>query len=312
MADGARLSNPETVALLQDVQALATAGKVDAGKALAIGKHFSGSTDYDVLTAAIRIGASLSPFVPNDLLPNYEGFLRSWLGARSHQLGWEPGSGETEDTRRIRLALVPFVAIDGRDEELARAARQLADRWLVDRNSVDREVAPYALLVAARYGDRTFFDSLVKELRRSEDQQDRNTIVFALAGFPDAGIMRSALDLVLNGGQGLDPREVREVISSRWRETRATVWEYVTDHFDELNAKLPGARGIPFGATLPMIGAAFCDPARAAEVEAFFKPRLASLSGGQRNLDSSLESIRLCSARRVALEPALRSFLSGQ
>ncbi|RPI17443.1 MAG: M1 family peptidase, partial [Acidobacteriales bacterium] len=79
MADGARLSNPEMVALLQDVQALATSGKVDAGRALAIGKHFSDSTDYDVLTAAIRIGASLSPFVPNDLLPNYARFLRSWL-----------------------------------------------------------------------------------------------------------------------------------------------------------------------------------------------------------------------------------------
>ncbi|MFN0169211.1 MAG: M1 family metallopeptidase, partial [Bryobacteraceae bacterium] len=307
---GAPLSNAEALTLLQDVGALVAAGRADAGEALALARHFSDSEEREVLAAAIGIARKLSEVLPDELLPSHSRFVRSWLGDRANHLGWEPKEGESEDTRLIRLALVPFVAIEGRDEELARAARRLADRWLVDRSSVHRDVAPLALLVAARYGDRRFFDRLVSELRRSGVQRDRYYLVFALAAFPDANIMRAALDLVLNGGPGLDPREVRGVISSQWRETRATVWEYVKDNFDRLNANLPGARGIPFGAELPQIGARFCDEARAGEVEAFFTPRIASVSGGQRNLEKSVESVHLCSARRVALEAGLRTFLS--
>jgi hypothetical protein len=91
-----------------------------------------------------------------------------------------------------------------------------------------------------------------------------------------------------------------------------TVWEYVKQHFDDLNSRLPGARGIPYGVTLPQRVASFCDEARAAEVGTFVLPDVSTLSGGPRNLASSVESIRLCTARRVALEPGLRSFLSEQ
>jgi hypothetical protein len=122
--------------------------------------------------------------------------------------------------------------------------------------------------------------------------------------------MRAALDLVLDGGDGLDPREVRGVITSQWRETRPIVWEYVKQNFDELNSRLPGARGISYGATLPSAASGFCEEAHAAEVESFFQPRIAGLSGGARNLASVVESIRLCSARRNALEPSVRQFLA--
>jgi hypothetical protein len=69
--------------------------------------------------------------------------------------------------------LLPFVAFDGRDEALAKSARQIVDKCLTARNSVDRDVAPQTLVVAARSGDRKFFGRLIKELRASKDQQDR-------------------------------------------------------------------------------------------------------------------------------------------
>ena len=135
-------------------------------------------------------------------------------------------------------------------------------------------------------------------------------MISGLGSFRDPDIMRSVLDLVLGGGEGLDPRELRGVISSQWRETRATVWDFVKRNFDALNARLPGARGIPYGATLPSAASGFCHEARAAEVESFFLPRIAGLSGAARNLARVLENIRLCSARRTALETSVRQFLS--
>jgi alanyl aminopeptidase len=309
---GVRLSGSETVTLLQDAQALVNAGKMDAGKALSLAKHFSDSPEPSIVIAATRVAGSLSQLIPDDLLPNYARFVRLWLGPRAYELGWEPRDGDSDDTKRIRLALVPFVAIDGRDEQLARTARQIAEEWLTNRNSVDRDVAPQALLVAARYGDRKLFDRLVKELRGSKEQLDRFIIIGAFSAFPDTAIVNAALDLVLNSGEGLDPRELRFVISPRWPETRAAVWDYVKQHFDELNRKLPGARGIPYGATLPATAAGFCEESRATEVAVFFRPRVSAMSGGPRNLNSAVESIRLCSVRRVALEAGLRRFLNAE
>jgi len=199
-----------------------------------------------------------------------------------------------------------LVAIGGEDSELG------AEAWLKDRKAIARDAAGYILFAAARHGDRAFFERLAAEVRRTKDQRERLNLIGALGAFRDPDIMRAALELVLKGGEGLDAREMRGVITSQWRETRATVWEYVKRNFDELNSRLPGARGIPYGATLPSAAGGFCDEARAAEVESFFRPQMANLSGGDRNLARVLESIRLCSARRKALEAGVRQFLSTQ
>jgi len=58
--------------------------------------------------------------------------------------------------------------------------------------------------------------------------------------------------------------------------------------------------------------ARYCDESRRQEVEVFFAPRIAALSGGKRNLDNVLEGIRLCSVRAEALRPGLAAFLQEQ
>jgi alanyl aminopeptidase len=305
-----RLPPHEQAGLLQNVQALVGGGQFDARQALSLARRFSDSGERDIVTAALRIAGSISPAVPEELAPNYARFLRAWLGQRARLLGWQPQPDESEDTKMIRLAIVPLVAIGGEDPELGAQAGRLAQAWLQDRKAIDRDTAGYILITAARRGDRAFFEQLVSALRKTKDQMERLHMISGLGSFRDPDIMRSVLDLVLGGGEGLDPRELRGVISSQWRETRATVWDFVKRNFDALNARLPGARGIPYGATLPSAASGFCHEARAAEVESFFLPRIAGLSGAARNLARVLENIRLCSARRTALETSVRQFLS--
>lgn len=310
LASGADHLRPEEqTALLQNVQALVAGGKFDPTQAFSLARRFSGSADRQIVAASLRIAGTLSQAVPDDLRPAYAAFIREWLGPRAGELGWRVRPGDSEDTKAIRNSVVPLVTIDGRNADLGAEAGRLARAWLKDRRAVDRDTAGYVLVAAARYGDRAFFDDLVSELRNAKDQTDRYTIVAALGAFADPAIMRSALDLVLKGGPGLEPREVQGVITSQWRETRATVWEFVKENFDQLDARLPGARGIPYGATLPYAASGFCDASRADEVESFFAPRLANLSGGARNLARVVETIRLCAARRSALEPGVRQFL---
>ncbi|HWR52824.1 MAG TPA: ERAP1-like C-terminal domain-containing protein [Bryobacteraceae bacterium] len=263
----------------------------------------------DIVITSIRIVNTVSGAVHDTHNAEYARFIREWLGPRARKLGWRTVAGDSEDTKAIRLAVVPLVAIGGEDAELGAEARRLAAAWLKDRSSVDRDSAGIILVAAARHSGRDFFEQLVSALRTTKDQYERYAIIAGLGAFRDPGIMRSALDLIMNPGDGIEPREVRSIISGQWRETRGTVWEYVRKNFEALNAKLPGARGIPYGATLPSAASAYCDASRASEVESFFKPRLTALPGGDRNLARVLEGIRLCEARKKVLEPGAVEFL---
>jgi len=54
----------------------------------------------------------------------------------------------------------------------------------------------------------------------------------------------------------------------------------------------------------------FCSEERAAEVEAFFGPRIEALPGGPRNLRGALEAIRLCAARVEAQRDSTLRFFA--
>lgn len=119
--------------------------------------------------------------------------------------------------------------------------------------------------------------------------------------------LRARLELIL--GKGIDPRELQYTRFNALPQTREIVWEFVQQNLDAINSTIAGARGIPFGALLPLTAAGFCDNAHRQQVENFFQPRMATLPGGARYLANTLERIRLCSARAAVIMPAIVDLL---
>ena len=166
------------------------------------------------------------------------------------------------------------------------------------------------LSATAFNGDRALFDRLVEEIKSDKVQRERSWMISALTSFRDPAITRARLDLIL--AKGIDPRELQYTLFNSSPEAREVVWEFVKQNFDAINSTIAGARGIPFGASLPLTAAGFCDAAHAQQVEKFFQPRIAALPGGARYLANSLERIRQCSARAGVVNPAVVSFLNKQ
>jgi hypothetical protein len=186
----------------------------------------------------------------------------------------------------------------------------LAHDWLKDHQSLDPDMVAPVLSAAAWNGDRAFFDALVDEIRKDKIQRERAWMITALAFFRDPAITRSRLQLML--GSGIDLRELQSTLVGAPPHARELVWEFVQQNFDVINSTIAGARGIPFGATLPQTAAGFCDGEHEEQVEKFFQPRIAKLPGGARNLANTLERIRLCSARAAVIKPAIASVLDKQ
>ena len=90
-------------------------------------------------------------------------------------------------------------------------------------------------------------------------------------------------------------------------ETRGEAWRYVTEHYDELYARMSenSRAGLPYAAE------GFCDQASRDAAAQFFAERKDDLLGGERVLRHVLEQVDQCIALRAAhaesLERALKS-----
>jgi alanyl aminopeptidase len=304
------LKADESAAALRGIQLMFASGVGDPERELAFVSEFSHSSDLGLVRQTVGTIKGLSDFVPVALRTNYARLIRSLYGERARELGWKPLAGESLEVRLLRMEIEPLAATYGEDSELSAQAALLAHEWLKDHQSVDPDMVEPVLSTAAWNGDRAFYDLLVDEIRKDKVQRERSWMITALTAFRDPAITRARLELML--GKGIDPRELQYTVFGAAPQMREIVWEFIQQNFDAINSTIAGARGIPFGASLPQTAAGFCDAAHQQQVESFFQPRIAALPGGARNLANTLERIRLCSAREAVVEPAIVGLLNKQ
>ncbi|PWU10067.1 MAG: peptidase M1 [Terriglobia bacterium] len=296
--------------LLHDLQALAAAGEAKESSALDAAARFAGATERPIVIEAQSVVRSVRPLVPVDLHPNYARFVRKVFGERAAQLGWQAKSGEDSETRLLRSALVPFVASEGDDARLSAEARRLAEGWLRNRGGVDNEIRRQVLLTAARGADRAFFDSLLRELRKTDDVSVRQQIVNALGAFRDPQIAWSALDLLLHSD--LDPKESLALLFPDSPETAALRFDFVKANYEALLERMPTGGSFDVGAYLPLIGQDSCDEKSRTEFVSFFEQRARNFLGGPRTYAGALERIQLCEAQRAAQGEDITKFFEKQ
>jgi alanyl aminopeptidase len=209
----------------------------------------------------------------------------------------------------LRKGVLPFVANMGDDEGLQAEARRLAEAWLENRSAVDPDMVSSVLETAALEGDRALFDRFLAEAKRSGERRDRILLLTALGTFRDPVLRAEALSLYLTDTFPIleSAAIVRGAAFSESPEVREGAWQFLKANYDAIVAKIPPeARG-----ALPSFATGFCDEARRAEIEAFFRERVATLSGGPRNLAKTLERISQCEAFRKTAEPEVKAFLDS-
>lgn len=305
-----RLNAPERVDFMGNAAALAKGGILPGADALALVGIFHDEAEHDVVHNAMEL--ALNPrdhLVPPDLEPNYQRFLLKNFQARARELGWIPRSGEDDNARLLRPALVRQVATYAGDQQLANQARDLAGKWLEEANAVDASMVASVLGTAAYYGDKPLFERFVAKLKQTQDRQERERILGAMARFRDPAAIEAGMQAVASGeipfmegvsllfaGEGEEP-------------TRKVPFQFMQSHFKELLARRPNSGGMDIGAYFPYVGASFCDTQSKEELRNFFEPKLSELTGAPRILDQVLESIDNCIANKAAQEPSVVAFL---
>jgi alanyl aminopeptidase len=293
-----------------NAELLTNGGKLPAADALQLVNTFHNDPERYVVASAINL--ALFPrahMVPQDLMPNYIRFLRDNFQARAHEIGWIPKPGESDDVHLLRPQLLRVVATYAEDEELARQARELTDKWFENPNAVDPSVVTAVLGTAAYYGDKSLFDRFLAQLQKTRDRQERERLLGAMSRFRDPAAVHAGMEAVLSGKvpfmEGL-----RLLFAGQGEQsTRGMAFEFMKAHFDEIAAKRPTGGGFDAGAVFPEVGGSYCSPTQKDELESFFQPRVEKFTGAPRALSQVLESVEVCAALKSAAEPSVEAFL---
>ncbi len=309
LADGGRRLVPaERVAALQDLVALSRAGKLDHGELLRVVAPLARDPDRHVVEATIAVASGLrdEDLLREAELPQYRRWIRDLYAQRARLLGWTPRRGEADELKLLRASLLEVLGHAADDPEVVSEARARAQAWLTDRRAVDPTVVPVALTIAAEHGDRAFFDELHAAARKEGDRHHRLLLLEAMGRFRDPAIARDAMRVALSSE--FPAREAITLVygATQSVEARGAAYDFVRENFGELAGRLPAREA----AGLVAAGSALCDEGKRAEVEAFFRERMAGLPGGPRRYAQAVEKLRTCAAFRAAQAPAVSRFFS--
>jgi alanyl aminopeptidase len=286
------------------------AGKLAAADALSLVAAFHDDPEREVVEGALGLAASYhKDLVPANLMPNYQRFLLKNFQARARQLGWLPRTGEADDDRLLRPRLVGVVARLGGDRDLAGQAQTLVEKWLADHAAVPAEIVSPVLATAAYYGDLALYQRFLAALSNTQDNQVKQRLLGAMAGFHDRTAIEAGFQAVLQKKIPLVDGISLLAGGQDFPDTQTLPFEFVKQHFDELTAGRPSIFGNDFGSILPFAGETFCDAQWREQYRAFFAPLVDKYAGAPRNFAQVLESINLCIARKTAQESSVEEFL---
>lgn len=243
---------------------------------------------------------------PANLQGEVTAYVSRLYRKRYLRLGWRAKRGDSSDTKLLRAAVIRFMAMNVRDAGARTRAASLGRSYVgyqskANPDVVDPQLADLVLAVAVQEGGEGLFEHLLHLLASSTDATTRNRIISALGHAEAPALSRRALALCLD--PGLRVSEIPRLLGTQFgnSRTRKLAWQWFTENFDALASRFGSSQ---VGGT-PWYAASFCSDEAAAEVRAFFEPRVAGLTGGPRNLASAVEAISLCAEKVRVHRPSL-------
>jgi aminopeptidase N len=299
-----KLTPAERILVQDDIWASVRVGREPVGDYLAFVQGLQPDRNRAVLDDVLGHLAYIGQYLANDSdRDSYRTWLRQLLSPAFTEVGWEPKPGESDEQKSLRGRLINVLGYDARDPQVLAQAREIADKFMADPTSVDREVAGGAFSLAALNGDQAFYDHLMTALKNAKTPEEYYEYQDALTRFSDPGLLRRTLDFAVSPDvRSQDALQViARVLDNPAGEKLA--WDFIQSHWDAV-AKAGG----PF-ASAEVVGATsvFCDAGMRNQVTDFFAAH--KVAAAERTFRQSIERINNCVDLKSQQQPQLASWL---
>jgi aminopeptidase N len=216
-----------------------------------------------------------------------------------------PKHGDTADTEWLRAELYGVVGEMGKDPGTIDYLKQQADKYLANQDSVDPNLVPVALDVAARNGDAELFDKLQKVFETNNDPQRAEQALGLLSRFENPALTRRALEYAASGKVKNQDSLFIFAGALAGSGTHDVAWQWITHNWPAVQAQLTEMNG----ARVVSATASFCSAEKAQEVKTFFAAH--PVHAAARAIGIAESHINDCMQFRGEQEANLKSWLAA-
>lgn len=241
--------------------------------------------------------------------PEERNAVAAWLRTNFEPVYTElgpPSPSDTPNKRELRAELFRVLGVYGKDPKVLADARQIADKYLDDPESVEPTLGQTALGIAARNGDAALFDRLQHVYETSKNPEVQNTALRLLATFENPALARRALDYASSPKVRNQDAAIQFSIALQSEATRELTWQYLKEHWSRVHQLLTPE----LGSELVGSTSTFCSESARQDVQQFFADH--KVASAETALRHSIERINGCIEFRKLQEPHLRSWLETQ
>ena len=280
--------------LVSDSWAAALSGRGPVSDFVALARALEDSGEGDPSVWSVVLGALglFDRIVPGGDRPVLALAVRTLLGPRARDLGWEPRHDDGERTASLRASVLRALGTIGDDPEVkAEAGRRFAG---ADTVTLHPDLESAVLDIVASDGGPEEFEAFLARYRAPSTPQEEIRYLHALASFSDPALASRTFDLALAEVRTQNaPFLIQALLANR--SVGPLAWERITEEWDTLVARFPSN-------ILPRMldgVRALCSPPELADrVTAFVEAH--PLAAGGRTVEQILErlSVNVAFGRR--------------
>jgi aminopeptidase N len=298
------LQPTERISLLGDEWAQVRAGKAPVGRSLDLAAATRADDSSELMETVYGDLRSIDArlLATPEEKTAFTDWVRRTYKPELAKLG-EPASGDSPEKELLREELFSLVGSIGDDPETIAEAKKLTAAYLANPDSVDPNMAPAALSIAAQHGDATLFDQLQKVFETSNNPQRSEEALGLLGGFEDPALVDRAMAYAASGKVKNQDSLFIFARALGTPATRDAAWQYIQANWPAVSAQLTEMSG---GYIVRSAGS-FCSAEKADEVKQFFTTHPVHASA--RGLAIAQAQIKDCVEFRSAQEANLKSWL---
>ncbi len=292
-------------AALFNLRAMVDGGQQPMSDLLAVIPEVAKDKSPELLDVALSLALSIGPYVDDAQHAAYLRFLGKSFGGPARMLGWRPHKDEAAVIGTMRPNLLGVAAMLAQDPALVAQAKKLAAAYLKKPSSLDPGLATVALATATHAGDDALARRLDGIFAKTQDHNLRAALLVGMALAKDPAVRTKAFARLATGELTLE--ELFTVIFTAAGDpvSHDEVYGFVTAHLDEVIAALP----FLVRPAIVRLAGFYCDADHRQELDTVFRPKVASLPGGDKELGETIEAMDLCIAKRAAVGPDVAAFL---
>jgi aminopeptidase N len=301
------LTPSERILLQSDVWASVRVNREPIGDYLALAEGLQADRNPAVMDEMIGVLDNIDRHLTTDSdRAAFEAWVRRLLAPAVRDIGWDAKPGESAEIGSLRARLMVAQGYVGRDPQVVALAQKLANQVMGNPDSVDRELAFSAMLIATRDGDAGFYDKVMAALKTAKTPEEYYLYQGALSGFSDPALLQRTLNYAMSpDARSQDsPGLIGQTLGNP--AGQKITWDFIRANWDKIE-KLGGAFG---GASIVQSTSSFCDTAMRDQAMEFFTAHHSPAF--ERSLKQAQERVNYCVDLKAQQSNQLAAWLQGR